>query len=541
MIERNRYFFISLICTILTGFAPVQTIDDVKKGVVKIEAQSEGKRRVGTGFIVKLEKNAAYIVTASHVIEGDARPRISFFTQPNTPFTARTIGLEGGDPRGLAALSVNGEIPQGLLALDLDTTVQLNNGDAIASIGFPQASGVAWAVTKGHLSGTRGKDIVFSPALEEGNSGGPLIKDGKVIGVVTEVSGQYGYATPASIVVITLKGWLNPPPEDPFGDTRKKISELLEAAKLPTEAGDYAGAWKLTEQARELAKQARELQPDLSRVQETQIQLAMRWLRNIRVSQGQTFTEIVDKLLPCLYLSVAPGKGSQSADSFAHIGWANYLKQKEGIFGLEVEKNYHKAIDLDAENPYAHAMWGHWILRNSDSDRYEEASSHFSAALKSGRDKEFVRSLQLYALENARTHDRLIEEMIRVLDQMRKNQEPLELDRRHDIEGYIYFLHRREVLDKIASILTPVDHLATYVWLIRDLKDDDLRRRFFVARLTEATGDLSKALSLYRSLRAERGFEWFTLKQETEQGIERCQSPSVKVSPDRRRKKTEQR
>jgi tetratricopeptide (TPR) repeat protein len=520
MIERNRYFFISLICTILTGFAPVQTINDVKKGVVKIEAQSEGRRKVGTGFIIKLAKNAAYIVTASHVIEGDAQPRISFFTQPNTPFTARTIGLEGGDPRGLAALLVNGEIPQGLLALDMGTTVQLSDGDAIASIGFPQASGVAWAVTKGHLSGTKGRDIVFSPASEEGNSGGPLIKDGKVIGVVTEVSGQYGYATPASIAVLTLKGWPGVLPEvslseNPAADPPGKISELLVSAKLRTEDGDYAGAWKLTEQAREL-------QPDLPLVQETQIQLAMRWLRNIRVatSEGETFSEIVDKLLPCLYRSAAQGKGSQSADSFAHIGWANYLKQKGGIMGLEVEKNYRKALDLDAENPYAHAMWGHWILWKSD--RYEEASSHFSAALKSGRDKEFVRSLQLAALYNASTDDCTIE-MIRVLDQMRKTQEPLELDQRHRIEGYIYFGHRRVVLEKIASILTPVDHLATYVWLIRDFEDDNLRRRFFVARLTEATGDLSKALSLYRSLRAEPEFELFTLKQEIEQGIKRCQ------------------
>ena len=203
--------------------------------------------------------------------------------------------------------------------------------------------------------------------------------------------------------------------------------------------------------------------------------------------------------------------------------------------GLEIEESYRKALDLDAENPYAHAMWGHWILWNSD--RCEEASSHFSTALKSDRDKEFVRSLQLAALKNARTGDCAIIEMIRVLDQMRKNQEPLELDQRRRIEGHIYFLHRREVLDKIASILTPIDHLATYVWLIRDLKDDSLHRRFFVARLTEATGDLSKALSLYRSLRAER----YTLKQEVEQGIKRCQSPSVKVSPDRRRKKTGQR
>jgi tetratricopeptide (TPR) repeat protein len=415
----------------------------------------------------------------------------------------------------LAVLLVNGEIPQGLLALDIDATVQLSDRDAIASIGFPQASGVAWAVTKGHISGAKGRDIVFSPASEEGNSGGPLIKDGKVIGVVTESSGQYGYATPASIVILTLKGWPGSLSENSVTDPPKKISELLAAANLLTETGDYSGAWKLTEQAREL-------QPDLPQVQETQIQLAMRWLRNIRVatSRGQTFTEIVDKLLPCLYGSAAQGKGAKSADSFAHIGWANYLKQREGVMDLEIEKNYRKALDLDAENPYAHAMWGQSILRKTR--RNEEASPHFSAALKSSRDKEFVRLVQLVTLVDVGTDDCSIE-MIRVLDQMRKTQEPLELDQRRRIEGHIYYRYRREMLDRIASILTPVDHLATYVWLIRDLENDDPRRRFLVARLTEATGDLSKALSLYRSLRAERGFELFTLKQEIEQGIKRCQ------------------
>lgn len=49
-----------------------QEIAQVKKGVVKITAQVEGQPpKVGTGFIVRLEKDAAYIATASHVIEGD--------------------------------------------------------------------------------------------------------------------------------------------------------------------------------------------------------------------------------------------------------------------------------------------------------------------------------------------------------------------------------------------------------------------------------------------------------------------------------------
>ena len=55
-----------------------ENIKDLKKGVVKITAQVEGKTKVGTGFIVRVEKNAAYIVTAAHVIEGDPQPQVTF-------------------------------------------------------------------------------------------------------------------------------------------------------------------------------------------------------------------------------------------------------------------------------------------------------------------------------------------------------------------------------------------------------------------------------------------------------------------------------
>ncbi len=43
-----------------------------------------------------------------------------FFTQSNKLFSAKVIGIEGGDPKGLAALLVGGPLPPGLLPLFID-------------------------------------------------------------------------------------------------------------------------------------------------------------------------------------------------------------------------------------------------------------------------------------------------------------------------------------------------------------------------------------------------------------------------------------
>jgi len=88
-----------------------QEIERLKAGVVKIVSHFEEKRRVGTGFIVRLEPHAAYILTASHVIEGDPEPPpVTFQTAPTQSFAAKVVGMEGGDPTGLAALVVEGAV-----------------------------------------------------------------------------------------------------------------------------------------------------------------------------------------------------------------------------------------------------------------------------------------------------------------------------------------------------------------------------------------------------------------------------------------------
>ncbi len=93
----------------------------MRAGVVKITSHTEGKRKTGAGFIVKLEPSIAYIVTAAHVVEGDAIPQVEFFTRQNVFVKAEVRKIEGGDLQGLALLVVRGKenLPLGLMALKL--------------------------------------------------------------------------------------------------------------------------------------------------------------------------------------------------------------------------------------------------------------------------------------------------------------------------------------------------------------------------------------------------------------------------------------
>lgn len=184
-----------------------QDIAQVKKGVVKITAQVEGKNQIGSGIIVKLEEDHAYIVTASHVIEGDPQPNVMFFSAPHRPFRARVLGLEGGNPAGLAALLIEGKLPPDLQALNLDQTTSIGGGEVITLIGFPRLEGSLWMVTTGTLSGRRGRALSFAGVADEGNSGRPVLFQGKVVGIVTQVGAKFNSAAPAMLARFALEGW----------------------------------------------------------------------------------------------------------------------------------------------------------------------------------------------------------------------------------------------------------------------------------------------------------------------------------------------
>ena len=288
------------------------------------------------------------------------------------------------------------------------------------------------------------------------------------------------------------------------------IAGLIKAARLQRDAGDYEGGWKLLQQALNLL-------PGSHEVQREQVQLAMTWLRNIHTLEPHTFTEYVNQILPALYEGAARESGSLAADIYAHIGWSNFLKYRDGDQHLDIEGQYKKALSLDPDNPYANVMWGHWILSKRGS--LTDAQRHFTAALKTGRDKEFVRELQISALEwSERIEDEM--EIIRLGNEMRKSGEELPLKIREGVVSHVYEWKLRDIFDQLPSILPPSENLATFNWFTRDLKIEPYSAGAIVlARLTEATGDYSNALSLYASYRNSHGYSYL---EQASEGIVRC-------------------
>ena len=77
-----------------SAFALADDLDGVKNGVVKVSSTVDGRKRVGTGVVVKTDGNIVYIMTVSHVIEGDPAPKITFHSQPNRTHAAQVIGID---------------------------------------------------------------------------------------------------------------------------------------------------------------------------------------------------------------------------------------------------------------------------------------------------------------------------------------------------------------------------------------------------------------------------------------------------------------
>ena len=203
-------FLSLLLALLLTNLLYAQDVQQLQAGVVRITAKSSGgSPKAGTGFIVRIDKDAIYIVTAAHVVAGDPQPKVEFFTKRNVPVLAEVLGLEGDDEvRGLALLVVRGQenLPNGLTALPLAASVRLSGGEEIVVIGFPQSAG-PWAVIKGNISSRQGRDIFFSPAVDSGHSGGPIIQSGKVVGLVSVMGQSSGRGITARSVHDYVEGF----------------------------------------------------------------------------------------------------------------------------------------------------------------------------------------------------------------------------------------------------------------------------------------------------------------------------------------------
>jgi len=286
-------------------------------------------------------------------------------------------------------------------------------------------------------------------------------------------------------------------------ERRRAIDHLLAAEAVQLHSSDYESAWNSLDQAATIDSSS-------AHVQQAQEDVAMQWLDNMRISGDQTFASIAEKLEPVLTRGAASAKSPQrQADLMAHLGWSYFLRSRELPSSPDPELSYRDALLKDPANPYAHAMWGHWILWNHQE--FAKATEHFAAALATPRPglRPYIRSMQLSALNNEDTSEAHVE-FIRVVNDIRKEHGDLDPHWPHDILN-MYWAHIVPPDEDKAAFLSavpPLDHLDTFDWLLRRAgpgEPDALTHDYIRSALLEAAGRRAAALAGYRAVQSRFG------------------------------------
>jgi tetratricopeptide (TPR) repeat protein len=306
----------------------------------------------------------------------------------------------------------------------------------------------------------------------------------------------------------------------------KEFREAMEAGEQAEKRQDYRAAFQSL-------KRAIDLDPIDRKAQERQTEAAMLWLENVHATQEHSFTETANVLLPVFDNALIKAKGSAAADILAHIGWANYLRYREGSReGVTVEGNYRQALEKDPNNAYAHAMWGFWILWQGGT--LDAANAHFSAALAAGQHKDYVRRLQLAALHNSQ-NDVNDAALIRAANEMRKNGEPMSDEQRHSIlwDTIAVRISNHDRLVALLSVLPADEMQATYDWLNAgesgSAESKKFNGLFIAANLREIAGDPAQALSMYRTLQGNLKGTSYTLGSYVDAAIKRLSVGQRKI------------
>jgi S1-C subfamily serine protease len=188
--------------TVAAGLAFARsTPASIGTGVVVIETNLalNGSAAAGTGIVLTGD---GQVLTNNHVIRGATSIRVRV---PGTgrSYSARVVGYDVTDDVALIRATGAGN----LKTLPLDTSTAAV-GQAVTALGNAGGTGTITSA-RGHITGlsrsiTVGDDqggserltglIETEAALEPGDSGGPLLRAGKVIGIDTAASVGSGYA-----------------------------------------------------------------------------------------------------------------------------------------------------------------------------------------------------------------------------------------------------------------------------------------------------------------------------------------------------------
>ena len=284
---------------------------------------------------------------------------------------------------------------------------------------------------------------------------------------------------------------------------QREVDDLVRVADAQHERGQLSDALATLERATSL-------DADTSRAKALEEDVAMHWIRDLAVESGQRFTDAMKTPLAVLDRAAPFASGPRQGDLLAHLGWATYLRWRDGERALDPPATYRKALAVDPANPYANAMLGHWIVSHEDRrNDLEQARRFFRTAADAGRATDVVRGLQLSALRNVGSVNSRLE-TIRVIDEMRRRDERLRPRDVSDAWSIYYFaLSDSGALTSAALLaaLPPTEHLLTLRWAFDEYARGErsrlLQMRYYTARLRAEAGNVMAAREALQGLRAD--------------------------------------
>ena len=274
---------------------------------------------------------------------------------------------------------------------------------------------------------------------------------------------------------------------------------------------------------------ARELAPASEAVRQAQDDVAMDWIRGVRVEGGKSsFGDAIKPALAVIDASLPMATGARRADLLAHSGWAAFLMWRDGNRQLDPAEWYREAISLDPDNPYANAMLAHWTLfRDDDVPR---AVMLFDVALRSGRALGAVRTLQWAAYGNSSTPEANAER-VRLADAMRRSAERLNMAQAQALWNPYYFATlggRERERQALLGALPPDDHISTLGWAFDEYAAKDESRRltirYYTALLHARAGRVNQAINQLRMLDQELAKSPGSLQEAVRAAIRRLQA-----------------
>ena len=190
------------------GKSVQRVVLEVAPSVVKVTSGEEGGQRLGSGLVIDRHGR---IVTNDHVLGDGETAEVTF--DDGSVRDAEVLGRDRSTD--LAVLDVD-DLPRQARAIPLGRSAQLAVGDTVVAIGNP--FGLERTATTGIVSAL--KRTIEAPngfpiqnviqtdaAINQGNSGGPLLDDGgRVIGINSQIATNdgdndgVGFAVPSDTI-----------------------------------------------------------------------------------------------------------------------------------------------------------------------------------------------------------------------------------------------------------------------------------------------------------------------------------------------------